>query len=162
MSLHYEWTLSLRLRPGTPAAFLDEVRFHLGLTDRRPEHTELAADWPCLAANPADDRLPGGGAGALIEQRPYLNRPACFGLYVRLYTVDDAMYDLMRTVPRWLAPHSLTQGWIGFAREELALDLWLHFYVQDGHAYVAEPGGPISPFDDAAPPFTLLQTIDGP
>ncbi|WP_327001954.1 hypothetical protein OHA72_43560 [Dactylosporangium sp. NBC_01737] len=162
MSLHYEWTLSLRLRPDAPAAFLDEVRYHLGLTDQPPADPSLDADWPCLAVDPADDRLPGGGAGSLIEQHPYLNRPACFGLYVRLYMLDDAMYDLVQIVPRWLARWSLTQGWIGVAREELALNPWLNFYVQDGHAYAAEPGGTPKPFDDTAPPFTLSQTTDLP
>ncbi|MEV4510340.1 hypothetical protein AB0K00_15400 [Dactylosporangium sp. NPDC049525] len=160
MSLHYEWMLSLRLRPDTPATFLDEVRYHLGLTDQRPEHPELDVDWPCLVTNPADDRLPGGGAGSLIAQRPYLNRPGSFGLHLRMYVVDDAMYHLMQTVPRWLARRSLTQGWIGFAREELALDTWLNFYVQDGYAYIGEPGGTVGAFDDAAPPFTMLQTFD--
>ena len=29
---------------------------------------------------------------------------------------------------------SATQGWAGFAREELSLHPWLNFYVQDGHA----------------------------
>ena len=100
----------------------------------------LDADWPCLAVDPADDRLPGGGAAALIEQQPYLNRTACYGLYVRLKMLDDAMYDLVQIVPRWLARWSLTQGWIGVARR-LALNPWLNFYVQDGRAYAAEPGG---------------------
>ncbi len=160
MSLHYEWTLSLRLRPDTPATFLAEVRYHLGLTDQPPEHPELDADWPCLASDPVDDRLAGGGVVSLVEQRPYLNLPASYGLHVRTYVLDDVMYDLIQTVPPWLARHSLTQGWIGFAREELALHPRLHFYAQDGHAYVAEPGGPVNPFDATAPPFTLTQTSD--
>jgi len=60
--LHYEWTLSLRLRPDAPASFLAELRFHLE--------------------------------------------------------------------------------------------------VQDGHAYIAEPGGSVAPLDDGAPPFTLSHTSD--
>ena len=147
MSLHYEWTLQLRLRPDTPATFLAELRFHLGLTDEVPERPELAG-WPCLLPVP-DDTVPGGWARSLAEE------PGSFALYVRVYLVDDAMYDLMRTVPRWLAPWSLTQGWIGIAYEHPSEEPWLDFYVQDGHAYIGEPGGAIGAFDNTAPPFTL-------
>nr|BFE60780.1 hypothetical protein GCM10020063_053060 [Dactylosporangium thailandense] len=41
MSLHYEWMLTLRLRPDVPATFLTELRFHLGLSAALPEHREL-------------------------------------------------------------------------------------------------------------------------
>ncbi|GAA1405596.1 hypothetical protein [Catellatospora coxensis] len=57
-------------------------------------------------------------------------------------------------------PRPATQGWIGFAREELSLHPWLNFYVQDGHPYVAEPGGVVQPLAESAPPFTLRQTTD--
>jgi hypothetical protein len=152
MSLHYEWTLRLRLRPDTPATFLAELRFHLGLTSRLPERLELGADWPCLLPVP-DETVPGGWARSLTE-----DPPGSFALFVRMYLVDDAMYDLMRTVPRWLAPWSLTQGWIGVAREQWSDDPWLEFYVQDGHAYIGDPGGDVGPFDGTAPPFTLPRT----
>ena len=159
MSLHYEWTLSLRLRPDAPASFLDELRFHLGLAEQLPEDPELGIAWPCLVTEP-DDALPGGGVRSLVAQRPYSNRPGSFGLFVRTFVLDDAMYDLMLVVPPWLARWSLTRGWIGQAREELSLHPWLNFYVQDGHAYIAEPGGSVEPLDDGAPPFTLSHTSD--
>ncbi|WP_157411613.1 hypothetical protein [Actinoplanes rectilineatus] len=159
MSLHYEWTLSLRLRPDVPPSFLDELRFHLGLADQLPEDAELEIDWPCLVTEP-DDALPGGSVRSLMAQQPYSNRPGSFGLFVRTFVLDDAMYELMSVVPPWLARWSLTQGWIGQAREGLALHPWLNFYVQDGHAYAAEPGGSVEPMDDTAPPFTLRQTLD--
>jgi hypothetical protein len=159
VSLHYEWTLSLRLRPDAPASFLDELRFHLGLAEQLPDDAELELDWPCLVTEP-DDALPGGGVRSLIAQQPYASQPGAFGLFVRTLVLDDAMYELMSVVPVWLARWSLTQGWIGQAREELSLRPWLNFYVQDGHAYAAEPGGGIESLDDTAPPFTLLQTSD--
>jgi hypothetical protein len=43
MSLHYEWSLSLRLRPDVPEAFLRELRYHLGLTAVAPQAPTL--DW---------------------------------------------------------------------------------------------------------------------
>ncbi|WP_436533434.1 hypothetical protein [Actinoplanes sp. HUAS TT8] len=159
MSLHYEWTLSLRLRPDAPASFLDELRFYLGLTDRPPKESELELDGSCLVAEP-DDRLPGGGVRSLIAQAPYPNRPGSLGLFLRTMILDDAMYELITVVPNWLARWSLTQGWIGQAREELSLHPWLTFYVQGGHAYAAEPGGDVEPLSDSAPPFSLRQTSD--
>ena len=62
-------------------------------------------------------------------------------MYARTLVVDGAMYELMQLLPPWLARWSLTDGWIGFAREELDLDVWLHFFAAHGHAYVASPGG---------------------
>jgi hypothetical protein len=160
VSLRYEWTLSLRLRPDVPVSFLDELRFHLGLAEQLPEDPGLEIDWPCLVTEP-DDALPGGGARSLIAQRPYPNQPGSFGLFVRTLVLDDAMYELMLVVPAWLARWSLTQGWIGQAREELSLHPWLNLYAQDGHAYAAEPGGSVEPLDDVAPSFTLRHTSDG-
>ncbi len=159
MSLHYEWTLSLRLRPDAPASFLQELRFHLGLAGQLPDDAELELDRPCLVTEP-DDALPGGGVRSLIAQQPYSNQPGSFGLFVRALVLDDGAYELISVVPAWLARWSLTQGWIGQAREELSLHPWLNFYVQNGHAYASEPGGSIEPLDDTAPPFTLLQTSD--
>jgi hypothetical protein len=161
VSLHYEWTLALRLRPDAPESFLAELRFHLGLTDQLPDDPVLEYDWPCLVAD-SDDALPGGGIRSLVVQQPYLDRPGSLGLFVRTFVLDDGMYELMQTVPTWLAPWSLTQGWIGDAREKLGLHPWLYFYVQNGHAYAAEPGKTIEPLSDGAPPFTLRQTTDFP
>lgn len=48
MSLHYLWTPQLELQPDPPAAFLDELRFHIGLSPRPPEHFELGRDSACL------------------------------------------------------------------------------------------------------------------
>jgi hypothetical protein len=159
--LHYEWTLSLRLRPDAPEPFLAELRFHLGLTDQPPEEPELEYEFPCLVAD-SEDALPGGGVRSLVAQQPYLNRRGSLGLFVRTFILDDGMYELIQVVPAWLARWSLTQGWIGHAREELDLHTWLNFYVQNGHAYAAEPGKAITPLNGSAPAFTLKQTTDIP
>jgi hypothetical protein len=82
------------------------------------------------------------------------------GLFIRLFVLDDAMYELIQVVPPWLATWSCTQGWIGVAREEMALEPWLLFYVQDGHAYVGKPGGTPTPLLDGSPPFYLESTAD--
>ncbi|MEU8006286.1 hypothetical protein AB0B66_34450 [Catellatospora sp. NPDC049111] len=159
MSLHYEWTLSLRLRADVSERFLAELRFHLGLAEELPEDPELEYGWPCLVGD-SDDVLPGGGARSLVLQQPYSSRPASLGLFVRLMVRDDELYDVIQTVPAWLAPRSATQGWIGFAREEQSLHPWLNLYVQDGHAYAAHPGGIAHPLAESAPPFRLSETTD--
>jgi len=161
MSLHYEWTLALRLRRDSPEPFLAELRFHLGLTDRLPDTPELDYHRPCLVGN-ADEALAGGEVQSLVVQRPSPHRPNCMGLFVRTLVLDDEMYELLQIVPSWLARWSLTQGWIGHAREEMSLHPWLNFYAQNGNAYLAEPGKTISPLDETAPAFTLRQTTDIP
>ena len=93
-----------------------------------PDDHELEYDRPCLVTDP-DDALPGGGVRSLVEQRPYLNPPGSLGSFVRTFILDDGMYELMQTVPSWLARWSLTQGLIGHAREEFDLGGWLNFYA---------------------------------
>jgi hypothetical protein len=50
MSMHYEWTLSLRLRRDVHEAFLAELRYHLGLSDVAPEAPELDSSCQALVA----------------------------------------------------------------------------------------------------------------
>lgn len=70
------------------------------------------------------------------------------------------MYELVQIVPPWLARWSLTEGWIGFAREELGLNVWLSFYAARGHAYAAAPGEEPQPLSAGAPAFTARQTTE--
>ena len=122
MSLHFEWSLSLRLRPDVPEEFLDELRYHLGLTAVAPQAPTLDWEVPALAAGGDGGALAGGPVVSLVRQQPYLNRPAVWGVFARVFVIDDVMYDLVQVVPPWLARWSLTQGWIGFLREEMSLD----------------------------------------
>jgi hypothetical protein len=46
MSMRFEWAMSCLLRPDTPAAFLAELRFHLGLADTEPITRQLPYDRP--------------------------------------------------------------------------------------------------------------------
>ena len=152
LSLHFDWTLSLRLRPDVPAACLTELRFQLGLGDARPSTHRLPYDFPSLVGS---DLLPGGSVRSLSQ-----DHRGSWGVFLRTCLLDDGFYGLVDTVPIWLAPQSQTQGWIGWAREELDLHPALHFFTQDGHAYAAGPGEAIQPLAESAPPFTLTQTFD--
>jgi hypothetical protein len=158
VSLHFEWTLSMWLRADAPEAFLAELRFHLGDGSARASG-ELPYDYPVFAPG-VGDALPGGPVASLTRQSRCVNRPAMTGLFIRAFITDDTMYDLIQTVPPWLARWSATQGWIGFAREGLELDPWLHFYVQDGYAYLAAPGQTPAPVSADAPQFSLTQTTE--
>ncbi|HEX6523105.1 MAG TPA: hypothetical protein VF070_24375 [Streptosporangiaceae bacterium] len=104
--------------------------------------------------------LAGGPVASLIRQQPYLNQPAVWGVFARTFVLDDAMYELVQIVPSWLAGWSLTEGWIGFAREELDLNAWLNFFASQGHAYAASPGGAPEPLAEQAPPFAPTQTTE--
>jgi hypothetical protein len=159
MSLHYEWTLSLRLRPDTPDVFVEELRYHLGLSDRVPQDPTLDVEGAALAPSGDGDELAGGPATSLVLQQP-TSAPPSWGVFARIRVLDDAMYDLVQVVPPWLAKWSLTAGWIGFAREEMSLNPWLAFYAADGHAYAASPGEEPQPLTDGAPPFRLTQTTE--
>lgn len=159
MSMHFEWLLTLRLRPDVPEAFVDELRFHLGLSDTAPPIPTLEHDYPVLSAGSDRDELPGGLITRLVRQR-HGNGPEAWGLLVRTFVLDDAMYHLIQDVPSWLARWSLTEGWIGFAREELSLEPWANFYAAGGHAYAPAPGERPQPLSKPAPPFAPTQTTE--
>jgi hypothetical protein len=145
MSLHYEWTQSLRFRRDVPEAFLQDLR-----SDYAEGGTFHGGD---------GSELPGGPVTSLVRQQLSAST-WLWGLYMRVMVVDDVMYELIQTEPPRLARWSATQGWIGCAREEMDLHPWLNFYVQDGHAYAAGPGEEPHPLSQDAPPFTLRQTTE--
>lgn len=160
MSLHYELTLSLRLRPDVPEVFVEELRYHLGLSPLAPQAPTLDWGGPALAFGSDGRELAGGPVASVIRQQPYLNHPAVWGVFARTFVLDDVMWELVQVVLPWFAGWSLTEGWIGFAREELGLTPLLNFFASQGHAYVAPPGEATSPLAEQAPPFALTQTTE--
>lgn len=159
MSLHYEWLLSLNLRPDAPDTFVEELRYHLGLSDSLPGPPTLDFAGQALAPYDGSDELAGGGITRLVR-RQRGNSPETWGVFVRLLVLDDAMYELVQVVPQWLAQWSLTQGWVGMAREELDLNLWLNFYTADGYAYASSLDERPEPLVGQAPSFALTQTTE--
>lgn len=134
---------------------LGELRWHLCLGESAPASRSLPYETPVLT-NPNAGWMPGGSLLALREQDSRDGR--CLGLFVRIIVLDDEMYELIQTVPPWLAQLSATQGWVGLAREEMALEPWLNFYVQGSHAYAGGPGESPQGLSATAPPFTLTRT----
>lgn len=135
MSLHYELTLSLRLRPDVPEAFLAELRYHLGLSPIASQAPTLDWGGPAFTCGSDGGELAGGPVASIIRQQPYLNRSAVWGVFARTFVLD-------------------------FAREELGLNPWLNFFASQGHAYVGQPGEVPSPLGEQAPPFALTQTTE--
>ncbi len=156
MSLHYEWILSLDLKADTPVPVLAELRWHLGLDELRPIGTSLGYDYPVLGPS-GSDWLP-GGAVAVLRTRT-TSRASYLSLFARTGVSDDDMYEIMQLVPSWLARWCATQGWIGLAREEMSLEPWLYFYVQEGFAYVGSPGEQPAGLQNGSPNFTLTGTL---
>ncbi|GLY53759.1 hypothetical protein [Lentzea sp. NBRC 102530] len=120
MSLHFEVVYSLFLRDDTPRETLDELRYHLGLTEDRPQNLVVDHDHPVLAPDP-DSYLPGGEHVALRRQGRGRNSDGeihAWGLYARLYWVDDQWAEVWWQVAQWLAPYVADDGYIGFYREE--------------------------------------------
>jgi hypothetical protein len=150
--------LMLVLSPDAPQPFLDELRWHLGLTDTGPASPTMKGGGPSLVPN-RPSYLPGGELAVLSEQRLYGNRPPLLCLFTRIQMDEEETYEMIQVVPSWLAPWSRTQGWIGYVREEMDLTPWMQLYVQDGEAYWSGDAGAIESLSGEAPPFTLTGTF---
>ncbi|WP_394615259.1 hypothetical protein JNUCC0626_36465 [Lentzea sp. JNUCC 0626] len=120
MSLHFEVVYSFFLRDDTPPETLDELRYHLGLSEIRPPNLVVDYDHPVLEPV-AESYLPGGEHVALRRQSRGRNRDGeiyAWGLYARLYWVDDQWAEVWWQVAQWLAPYAADDGYGGFYREE--------------------------------------------
>lgn len=82
----------------------------------------------------------GGHVTSLREAPAVPDKGQRCGMFARTMVADDAMANYLAVLPPWLARWSLTQGWIGYAREDRDLQPWLQFYAMDGHPYAAQPG----------------------
>jgi hypothetical protein len=68
MSMHFEWTPSLRLRSEAPPVFLDELRYHLGMSSLAPREPTLRWPYPVFGSGHDPDSLPGGPVGRRVRQ----------------------------------------------------------------------------------------------
>jgi hypothetical protein len=143
--------VSMWLRRDTPADYIEELHYHVGLTEQRPATLEL--DDCAIFCGGGEDYLPGGTVASLRLGQPYSNRDPVWGLHVRRFVGDDEWVHLLVCVVPKLATWSATRGWIGFVRDEFDLDVWLNFYAVDGHTYACRPGEAPQPIAKDAPPF---------
>jgi hypothetical protein len=118
VSDQYEVVVSCFLDAATPEAVLDEVRWHLGLLDERPEHLD-EDEVPYPALEPSDDpdgHLPGGEFGSLQFQARGDDVHE-WGLYVRLHVPEGALDEVFDVVDA-IAPHVAHDGYGGHVRAE--------------------------------------------
>jgi hypothetical protein len=119
MSFHYEVVISLFLRDDTPSEVLDELRWHIGLSEQQPATSAIDVDYPLM--RPGESYLPGGDIAVLQRQYRYddahgVNHHA-WGLYVLLFWLDDDLGQAAQ-ITTWLAPYADEDGYIGSFREE--------------------------------------------
>ncbi|MDT7782948.1 MAG: hypothetical protein QOF58_1367 [Pseudonocardiales bacterium] len=120
MSSHYEVVFSTFLRDDTPPAVLDELRYHLGVTEQRPHNLVIDYDFPVLRPD-TDSYLPGGDHVALRRQlrgHHANGEHHAWGLHARLYWLDDQWAEIWWQVVSLLAPHVEDDGYAGHFREE--------------------------------------------
>src|SRR6266487_575630 len=108
MSFHYEVVFSLFLRDDIPSGVLDELRWHLGLSTQQPDACAIDYDWPQMRP---DERsyLPGGEVAVLRRQYRYSQSGVqhhAWGLYARLFWLDDRWAEAWWQVAAWLAPYA--------------------------------------------------------
>jgi len=138
VSFHYEVVFSLFLRDDTPSEVLDELRWHVGVSDQQPATSAIDTDYPLM--RPGESRLPGGDVAILQRQYRYDDAHGvehhAWGLYVRLFMLDD---DLGQTadIATWLAPYADEDGYIGSFRE-VADEQPTLLLIRDGELHLAK------------------------
>jgi hypothetical protein len=140
MSFHYEVVFATFLRDDTPPEVLDELRYHLGFTEDRPQHLAIDYDFPVLQPD-EDSYLPGGDHVALRRQyrgRDDKGEHHAWGLHVRLYWLDDQWAEIWWQVVMWLAPHVEDDGYAGHFREQYDEGL-TSLIILAGEPHLREP-----------------------
>lgn len=120
MSQHFEIVFSVFLRDDIPADMLAELRWHLGLSTGQPEQLAIDYGEPTLRPN-TPSYLPGGESVQLERQHRGTSPSGehyAWGLYARLFWLDDQWADVWWQVAEWLAPWAEDEGYAGFYREE--------------------------------------------
>jgi len=143
VSLHYEVVFSLFLRDDTPVEVLDELRWHLGVTDEPPAVRALPdVDWPALRPQEETGWLPGADVAELRRQyrttRLGVDNYA-WALHARCCWYDDERDHVWWDMAAWLAPYAAEEGYAGFYREE-SEDVPTVLLVRGGRAHEWRPG----------------------
>jgi hypothetical protein len=117
----YEVTFSLFLRDDTPARVLDELHWHLGLSDQRPDTCVVGYDTPEMFPH-EQTYLPGKEVAVLRRQFRYGQGETAhyaWGLHARLFWGDDQLAEVWWQLVGWLAAYADEDGYAGSFREEL-------------------------------------------
>jgi hypothetical protein len=144
------------------SALIDEVRWHLGITDTRPDRLTFlgVGDPPSGPVASLADATP----VAAVRPHPEPHSPGepagrRWALHWRAEFPADALAAVTALVS-WLAGHCATQGWIGFiddglADRPVARPPSIYFFVQDRRLYGGHPGTAPLPMESGYPPYLL-------
>jgi hypothetical protein len=160
--------LACDLDDDTPACVLQELSWHIGLTEDQPDVVTLPVacrkyglfdlKWGSLwAAGPQ--------TAVLRRLKRYVREPAGSGngdatwvhsLLARVDFGDDMVDDIIHLV-RWIAPHCVTEGWVGGLSVRPGDDpvgpLELHFYVHGRRPYLGRAGATPQAWDTDSPDY---------
>jgi hypothetical protein len=158
--------LACDLDDDTPTEILSELSWHVGLTGEQPDAVTLPVgrrDYGLFDLTWASLWAPGPQTAVLRRLKRYVREPAGSGdaawvqsLLIRVDFGDDLVDDIVHLVP-WIAPHCVTEGWIGGMSARLGDDPVvppeLHFYVHDRRAYLGRAGTRPQPWDTDSPDY---------
>jgi hypothetical protein len=120
MSDHYEVIFTAFLRDDTPEKVLNELRWHLGLTEDKPPAVEGDPYASRLLLADPDTPLPGGSVASLQRQFRYRSRGGAehyaWGLLARSYWLDDELGEVS-TILDLIAPYVEENGFGGYFRD---------------------------------------------
>jgi hypothetical protein len=158
--------LACDLDDDTPTDVISELSWHVGLTGEQPEAVTLPVgrrDYGLFDLGWASLWAAGPQTAVLRRLKRYVREPAGSGdtawvhsLLIRVDFGDDLVDDIVHLVP-WIAPHCVTEGWIGGMSARLGDDPVvppeLHFYVHDRRAYLGRAGTRPQAWDTDSPDY---------
>ncbi len=143
------------------SSVIDEIRWHLGLTDAPPDRWTFrgVGDSPSAPIASLADATP------VASVRPHAGPHEAgevgrhWALHWRAEFPAEAL-AAVTALASWLAGHCATQGWIGFVDDGLAdrpvaRPPSIYFFVQDRRLYGGPPGTAPLPMESGYPPYLL-------
>jgi hypothetical protein len=147
MSLHFEFTLTLDLKPETPQQVIDTLAYMTRSEEYEfsdpPSHPWFESDdeWrETLQADPEATHLPGNQWTVFRQAYRYTQHGVDqyrWTLSFRREMLDDEFYEDWWQLADWLARWSETQGFVGYYREEFNRSPTLIYFL-DGQAAIVE------------------------
>jgi hypothetical protein len=146
MSLHFDLTIALDLKPDTPERVIDTLAYMTRVEDytfdNPPQHEFFEDNYwrKMLRAAPEDTYVPGRLYHSFHKAYRFHQGGESHYRYTlgfRCYLLDDVFYEACWRLLEWPSPHSETEGYVGYFREELALHPTL-IYFKHGSVYIVD------------------------
>jgi hypothetical protein len=158
--------LACDLDDDTPTDILSELSWHVGLTPEQPPVVTLPVgrrDYGMFDLSWGSLWAAGPQTAVLRRLKRYVRVPAGNGdaawvhsLLVRVDFGDDLLDEIVHLIP-WIAPHCVTEGWVGGMSTRLGDDPVappeLHFYMHGRRAYLGRSGTRPQAWDTDSPAY---------